>query len=233
MASQSSTPFQGREQVFGSTTYAQCGDDLYFANIFGLLNIEKPNYLDIGAHHPFDGSNTALLYQRGSRGVVVEANPDLIDNFCRERPKDTILNVGVGPRPGTLPFYRIDDWSGRNTFSKTTAEEFVGKHPQFKISDVIQIEVVTLNDIVQKYCEGKFPDLLSIDAEGMDFEILESADFSQTKPKIICAEIVTGADVISTANISQLLKTRGFVPYVRTWGNAIFVNAEVSERLSF
>lgn len=213
---QSSTPFQGREQAFGSTTYAQCGDDLYFANIFGLLKVDKPSYLDIGAHHPLDGSNTALLYQRGSRGVVVEANPDLIDNFRRERPNDTVLNVGVGPQPGTLPFYRIDTLSGRNTFSKTTAEEFVRKHPQFKINDVIQVEVATLNDIVQKYCDGKFPDLLSIDAEGMDFEILESADFSRSRPKVICAEIVTGADVVSTASISQLLKSRGFVPYART-----------------
>jgi len=63
-----------RDQWFGGRTYAQHGDDLAVLNIFKRLGIEKPSYLDVGAYHPFDLSNTALLYERGSRGIVVEPN---------------------------------------------------------------------------------------------------------------------------------------------------------------
>jgi hypothetical protein len=63
-----------RDQWFGGRTYAQHGDDLAVLNIFKRLGIERPSYLDVGAYHPFDLSNTALLYERGSRGINVEPN---------------------------------------------------------------------------------------------------------------------------------------------------------------
>ena len=66
------------DQAFGPLTYAQFGEDLILANAFALRGIEKPSFLDIGAHHPVHCSNTALLYARGARGVCVEANPNLI-----------------------------------------------------------------------------------------------------------------------------------------------------------
>lgn len=63
------------DQSFGHITYSQHGEDMIIANIFSILNITKPTYLDIGANHPLKGSNTALLYSRGSHGTIVDANP--------------------------------------------------------------------------------------------------------------------------------------------------------------
>lgn len=52
------------------------------------MGIKKPSYIDIGAHHPYEISNTAIFYMNGCRGVNVEANPNLIDEFYKERPDD-------------------------------------------------------------------------------------------------------------------------------------------------
>jgi hypothetical protein len=60
--------FDHPHQWYGGRTYAQHGDDLAIINLFNCLRIRQPSYLDIGAHHPFHLSNTALLYQRGSAG---------------------------------------------------------------------------------------------------------------------------------------------------------------------
>lgn len=229
-----SPQYQGStDQTFGHISYAQCGEDMILVNIFALLGINRPTYIDIGGHMPWVGSNTALLYTRGSSGIIVEPNPDLIDPFKTERPRDVTLNVGVSAKSGTLPFYRIDPWSGRNTFSKQTVDEFVAIHPEYSVYDVINVDVMTLDSIISAHCGGAYPDFLSIDAEGEDFKILESADFSKSKPKVICVEIITGGDVVSIGDLSALLKTRGYFPYARTWGNAFFLSADTADRLAF
>lgn len=89
-----------RNQKFGRTTYAQHGEDLMICNLFSIIGVDRPGYLDLGAHHPYVISNTALLYERGSRGVNVEANPVLLDAFREARPEDVSVNLGVGPERG-------------------------------------------------------------------------------------------------------------------------------------
>lgn len=73
------------------------------------MGIKKPSYIDIGAHHPYEISNTAIFYMNGCRGVNVEANPNLIDEFYKERPDDINICCGVGNHPGKMPFYMIDE----------------------------------------------------------------------------------------------------------------------------
>ena len=76
-------------------SYSQCGEDLIIAFLFRSLGIERPGYIDIGAHHPTYLSNTRLLYARGSRGINIEANPALIRRFRTQRPGDVNLNIGI------------------------------------------------------------------------------------------------------------------------------------------
>ncbi len=221
------------DQEFGPSSYAQHGDDFIVLNIFKIIGIDTPSYLDIGAHHPFNISNTALLHKRGARGINVEANPDLIEAFKQHRPDDTNVNIGVAGQRGRLKFYRIDNWSGRNTFSEETAQNFVRQHPNFTIQSTLDIDVVTLNDIVERYANGKFPDFLTMDVEGLDEEILASADFSKSKPTVVCMEAVSARSDAGNPNISGVMKRHGFVPYVRTTGNYFFVTPDAYQKLQF
>lgn len=220
------------DQAFGHTTFSQFGEDLIVANVFMLAGIVTPTYLDVGAHHPLHVSNTALLHSRGSRGVNIEANPDLIAAFQELRPDDTTVNVGAGPIGGQLNFYRIDAFSGRNTFDKEVAEAFVREHPQFKISDTLRIDVLPLDDIVRTYCSGAYPDFLSIDVEGLDFDVLKTANFSSSKPKLICVEAISGADEDASLKLRNLLEDRGYELYTRTLGNLIMIEEKLAARIS-
>jgi FkbM family methyltransferase len=219
------------DQSFGHVSYSQNGEDFIILNAFHFIGNPRPSYLDVGAHHPTNISNTALLYKRGSRGINVEANPNLIAAFTEQRPEDTTVNVGVGPQRGKQNFYCIDKWSGRNTFDRQIAEEFVRQHPKFRINEIMEIEMITLNDLVDNTAGGVFPDLLNLDVEGLEYEILKSVDFSRGKPSLICVEAVNGSDRDRSVKLVELLEWRGYKPYAKTIGNIIFVTDEVERQL--
>ncbi len=214
------------DQYFGGRTYSQHGDDLIVTCLFQSMGIQRPSYLDIGAHHPENISNTALLHKRGSRGINVEPNPNLYSRFVELRKEDVNLNVGASPSPGTLTFYMIDDFSGRNTFSREAAEAFVRDNPSFKISKTMDIPVMTIDGIVERYANGVYPDFLTIDVEGLDEQIISSANFSQSKPKVICIEVDNACGNNGEGRIKALLESRGFYCVIRAVGNLIFVDAQ-------
>lgn len=214
------------DQFFGGKTYSQHGEDLMIANLFWLIGKDKPSYLDIGAHHPWNISNTALLYKLGSRGVNVEANPNLIEEFHKARPEDKNLWMGVGHKNSkAAPFYMLDDKSGRNTFSKEEADKFAREYPEFYIREIKQIPMLTINQIVDLECKGKFPDLLSLDTEGFDYEILYWADFTVTKPKIICVEVRRSEN----SKFDRLLRQRGYFRHCRMGENVIYIQPRYEE----
>lgn len=219
--------FKGHgDQSYGHITYAQTGEDLIVCSLLcRLLKIEKPSYLDVGAHHPFNISNTALLYKRGCRGVNVEANPNLINEFKIHRPEDINLCVGVVPNEDTkkATLHCFDDWSGRNSLVDGYLEsDPFGPLPE---RGKIEVPVTTINQIVKDYCKGKFPEFLSVDVEGLDYEILKSADFEKYgAPKIICVEALPYRE---PEKIIDLLDKKGFVPVLRLAVNLLFVHKDI------
>lgn len=211
------------DQWYGHETYAQHGEDVLLVNIFKLLKIDKPNYLDIGAHHPINISNTALLYKFGSRGVNVEANPNLIESFLKIRPEDITINAGVSDQSDNLSFYMIDDYSGRNTFDKLEAEKFITENPGFKITKILKIKVLAINELIRNFFLEKPLDLLTIDVEGFDEKIIKSLDFNLCRPKVICIETI---DAIGNYKdkLKEYLIENGYESLVRAGGNTVFVD---------
>lgn len=213
------------DQWYGCKTYSQHGEDLVFLNIFKLIGVDKISWLDVGAHHPTRISNTALLYERGHRGINVEANPNLLEAFKTERPEDTNLQVGAGDEPGELNFYLIDKFSGRNSFSKHAAVEFVRAHPEFKITEIIKIPVLTVREILKQSGRDTFPDLFSLDVEGLDEKIILSLDLKTDGPKVICVEDNDRTDN-TPSPLRDHLAAQGYFAYYRAGANIIFVREE-------
>jgi FkbM family methyltransferase len=208
------------DQRFGGVTYAQHGDDIVIRCVFDSLGIDNPSYLDIGAHHPTNISNTKLFYDAGSRGINVEANPNLFAQFMIDRPHDVNLNFGVGVESGFLNFYMVDDHSGRNSFDLATVEAFITDYPQFSIREVMTLPVMTVAQILQNRA---IPDFLTIDVEGLDYDILKSIDFKRYPFKLICVE-VGGSDKINYADaVSMLLENNAYFSLIRCGANLIFV----------
>lgn len=209
------------DQHFGYTSYAQHGDDFMVLNLFKLLGIPKPSYLDLGAHHPTNISNTRLLYERGSRGVNVEANPNLIEAFRKERPEDRNINVGVGPVAGQASFFMYSDSSGRNTFSRAEMESMRGL---MTVSKEMVLPIVTLTTILNDYF-GTFPDFISCDIEGLDFDVLSSANL--TLGSVVCVE----TRVQETARMTAMMDRKGYFLYCRMGENLFFVRSILKARV--
>ncbi len=218
-------PWSGHtDQVFGGVTYAQHGDDLIMLAMFHQLKIYRPSWLDVGAHHPYHLSNTALMYERGGRGINVEANLDLMGAFAEHRPGDVNVCAGVTALGGSRPirFYRTHA-PGLSSFDHSLASKY-------GIASEVEVPVVTIQEIVTKSAGGVFPDLLTVDAEGLDLEILGSVDWSGSCPKVVCAEAFT-ADRDIREELRQLLVGAGY--FLHSWAvnNMIFAHCDLRERL--
>ena len=207
-----------RDQWFGDRTYAQHGDDLAVLNIFKRLGIEKPSYLDVGAYHPYNLSNTALLYERGSRGINVEPNEAQRALFLKHRPDDKNLCMAVAPESGRYSFYHTDTDPGRFTLDAATAMTL-------GIVRRVQVPALTLTSLIECYADGTWPDLLSIDVEGLDVDVLREADFGENGgPRVVIVEADCGGGDTSH-ELSALMGTKGFIPHSWCGNNMIFVRA--------
>ena len=208
----------------GGITYSQNGEDIIIREIFNLLKIESPSYIDIGAHHPFNLSNTALFYENGSHGVNIDANPLLLRKIAKFRKGDINLAIGIGSSNEPMTFY-VADASTVSTFSKEKAE-LACKKWGVKIIKEIPVEVHTLKFVIEKYCGGVFPDFLTLDTEGLDPVILSELKELSSLPKVICTELTNESFDMSGATVGEgceMLEPLGYTLVMRTRENAIFV----------
>ncbi len=213
---------------FKQESYSQTGEDVIVKFIFDRLGIKAPTYIDIGAHHPFKLSNTALLYKTGSRGVNIEPDPDLFKSFLEYRKEDINVNLGIGDTNAELDFYVISSPT-LNTFSKKEAESYQTEG-NYSIKEVKKIQVKTVNSVLEEYVNGKFPQFLNLDAEGIDDLIIKSIDYESNFPIVICVESIsfsTNGNGIKNSALIEYIVSKGYMVYADTYINTIFVREEL------
>jgi FkbM family methyltransferase len=206
-------------------TYSQCGEDAIVDFVFVALGIDKPSYLDIGAHHPTRLSNTYRFYRAGSRGVLVEPDPALHRVIKLRRRGDICLNVGVGTGSAAEADFYIMSVPTLNTFSREEADKVAG-FGEARISSVRKLPLVTIGDILDKHMPVG-PRFVSIDVEGMDFEILRTFDFSRYRPLVFCVETVSFTienEEVKDRAIADLMLRNGYMEFADTHINTIFVD---------
>ena len=215
---------------FSDFSYSQTGEDCIVSFIFDVLGIKTPSYIDIGAHHPFQLNNTIKFYLNGSQGINIEPNPERYEQLKKYRTNDINLNIGVAAQKGTLKYYMLSA-DTLNTFSEQEANNFVEKWGG-KIIKTLDIPVDTITNIVNYHFNGVFPDFMGLDVEGLEMEILESIDFSVSKPKVICIETLEYAEKgLSKTDIAfiEYIESKGYFLFANTHINSIMVLKELWE----
>jgi len=206
-------------------SYSQCGEDLIVNYIFqNIIKNPKPSYIDIGAHHPFNLSNTALFYKKGYKGINIEPNPLLIKQFKKHRKKDVNLNIGIGEREGKFAFYNLSD-PALSTFVKEEAEILI-KNNRVSLIEELNLDILPINSVIEKYSNSKFPNFLSLDVEGLDEKILHTIDFNFSAPDVICVETIkygTDGKYSKNDSIINFLTSKGYCMYGETRINTIFI----------
>ena len=209
-------------------SYSQSGEDLVMAFICDAMSLSSITYLDIGAYHPSLLSNTYLFYKKGASGVVLEPNPALCDAFRIRRPRDICLNVGVGRATGDSARFFVMSTPTLSTFSEVEAQRYeaMGTH---RIEKVLIVQLVPVDQILQRYFPDCPPTIVSIDVEGLDLEILQTMDFKKARPSILCVETLSYSESrqeIKDANITCLMTSHGYFLYADTYINSIYVDRE-------
>ena len=206
-------------------SYSQCGEDIIVNRILGRLKIPNPTYLDIGASHPIQLNNTYKCYEQATTGVLVEPEPTLFCGLRKVRPKDTILNIGIGIDEREYADFYIMTNQFLSTFSKESAENIMG-YGKNKIEKVIQIPLANINTIIAKYFHP-CPNFISIDVEGLDFEILKKLNFSRYTPEVFCLETISYTENNTEQKITEIIDfmvSHGYMVYGDTYINTIFVD---------
>lgn len=135
--------------------------------------------------------------------------------FQRVRPRDTTLELAIGPRSEAMNFYTFDE-AAYNTFETAALKQFQERgFPQLK--QTLSIANTPLSEVLEKHLPPHQKiDFLSIDAEGWDLKVLESNDWERFSPKVVVVE--DGSDVQSVVNspTTNFLKQRGYKIFAKT-----------------
>ena len=221
---------------FYRQTVSQSGEDSILIYILNALqyDIKKVKYLDLGANHAKYLSNTYCLYKSGARGVLVEANPQLVPELNMFRSEDIVLNKCISDKPDlTMKFY-IMNGDGLSTPDYKTAEDAMKKNQKLKIVDTVEVPSITINSIFKQYFVTP-PEVVNIDIEGEEISILQTIDFNQIRPLIFVIETIPYSPQIvygdKNLEIVKFMEDHHYTEYAFTGINSIFVDVEKLEKI--
>lgn len=167
----------------------------YFGDFIGT-------FLDIGSFTGIELSNVRNLALKGWGGVMIEPSPKvfpiLINNY-KELQNIHCLNFALGEFSGESSFF--DNPNGVATLVEDETRRWNGREKFNKV----RVPVVTFNQLYRKYPFNFH--FISIDCEGLDYQILKQIDLDLVGCKMIIIEW----------NLKTNLKTE-IVNYINTFG---------------
>jgi FkbM family methyltransferase len=207
-------------------SYSQEGEDMILKRIFeGQKN---GFYVDVGAHHPRRFSNTYYFYKQGWSGINIEPNPNALDLFNADRPRDLNLRLGISSEKSVIKYYYYDE-PAVNTFDKSTVEKrFADKRYPYNLILVEDVAVDRLDNILKKYLPvGINISFLTIDVEGLDMEVLRSNDWQLFRPKYVLAELLnTSLEEALKSKLVMFMLHKKYALYAKTKNTLIFYDKE-------
>ena len=182
-------------------------------------------FIQVGANDGVFGDplrSFILKYQW--RGILIEPQPQIFEllkqNYRNQAENLTFENCAISPESSSLTLHvpRISGVDSASIYRSSVASVFkskVAKQSNVKEADLqaIQVPCKTLDYLLSEHGIDSF-DVLQIDAEGYDYQVLKSLDFSTTSPELIQFE--TGhLSVLESRNAAELLHKAGYRIY---WG---------------
>jgi FkbM family methyltransferase len=171
-------------------------------------------FVDVGANHPTDMSQTWHLERLGWRGILVEPQPALAQKLKEQRQARVFACACSAPA------------NAGKMLRLHTAGIHSSLNPYFFVSgmrkeDVIEVPARTLDDILEE-AQAPVPiDLLSIDVENHEIEVLTGLTLTRWRARLILIE-----DLALNLKLHRLLTSRGYRWMRRTGLNGWYVPAD-------
>jgi FkbM family methyltransferase len=138
-------------------------------------------FVEVGANHPVDGSQTWHLEKLGWTGILVEPLPALVQTLRRQRAAMVVECACSGPGNAgtTMPLHVAGALS---SFDATLMDASA------TALQTIAVAVRTLDDVLESVNAQAPIDFLSIDVEGHEVEVLQGFDIARWRPRLILLE---------------------------------------------
>ena len=172
-------------------------------------------YVDVGANHPIECSNTWQYYKAGWRGLLIEPYPDCWYGLLRHRQGDILEPIAAMPDhgmnilrlQGTVSSFKMD-WNiqeqGNLAVETEPLHEILSRHPE-----------------IRDRCK-----LCSVDTEGTEPEVLSSIDWHTFRPDVFVVEYATynptGPGEDQSSRIAEILIPQGYQEVFRDQLNIIY-----------
>ncbi len=167
--------------------FGQYAEDVFLRKYF--RGSSDGFYIDIGAHHPFQLSNTAGLWLAGWNGINIDASAAAIRLFNKIRPGDQNIHAAVVSTEMARNQSEISIFSSREIDNCATCDETLARERGLTIAT--RVPCISLADVINSaFRDGRrHIDLLNIDIEGLDEIVLSDVSDWAIKPTVIIAEI--------------------------------------------
>ena len=167
-------------------SHAQLFQDLYVLLRLG----EKRNgfFVEFGACDGVTLSNTFVLEKKlGWNGVLSEPWHGWHDRLKVQRSCKIETRCVWNVSGEIVKFSGIPKHPELSTVTELVTDDFNAKD-RADGQEEVEVETISINDLLSSSSAPKEFDYLSIDTEGSELRILNSMDFSRWKPKIITVE---------------------------------------------
>jgi FkbM family methyltransferase len=181
------------------------------------MGIKVSYFLDIGAAFPIKFSNSWALQERSWSGLLVEPNSSLLLTLeARKSQHVGIAPVAVSTSSGTSQLVRYGPLS---SLLESATNDIYGAMRQRRLEQgsTEEINTQTFADLITTY---KIPPLigyLSIDVEGLDFEILQQFPFGLIQVQAVTIE--HNLDLTLRSSINKFMKKQGYTRVSRRWSS--------------
>ena len=188
-------------------SYALFGEDLVVRSYFAAnFDNSVARFIDAGAFHPFEQSNTMLLSQLGWRGINIDCDPVKIARFEKLRPQDVNVCAAVGE--AIRDMIHLQYPMGFTDRIAEPGEENLLSFCDEKPLKATPIKVRTLTEIIEQSAfRGQHFHYLNVDCEGRDLSVLKGLDFSRYSPDLITVEAHAKTE---QAELTAFLESRGY-----------------------
>jgi FkbM family methyltransferase len=189
-------------------SYSQFGEDLLVWEYFG----RRPAgfFIEAGANAPFQFSQTWFLEKQGWTGMLIEPLSDKAALLRSKRPRCQVFQNALGAPAdcGEMAIGVPED----DMFAAIRPRE---KAPASMRTEMVQVK--TLDSVIEE-AGNPVIDYLSIDVEGMEWEVLQGFSLAHHHPALILVE-----EHFKSLRVHRHLTQRGYRLVKRTGCNNWYV----------
>jgi FkbM family methyltransferase len=206
--------------------YGQNEEDKYIEEFFPKYYIG--NCIEIGGgNNGITHSNTYYFEKKGWNTLVVEAQPEFVNNIKKNRKN--VLNAAVTSQAGEEIDFNVVycngiPWGGMSSIEIDHRLVEVHKNMGFMIeTKKIKVPSISLHECILNHFGDKvLIDFISIDTEGTELDVIKSIDFGKIKVRMLVIE--NNFDSESDNKIHEYLSNIGWKRQTVLHQNEFYIN---------